>query len=235
VVVLLAGTVTAGATGLWWLLGVTLALYAWLVRSAAAEAADPFAWEEPSLEATLSPRGRALATVVLDLCRKLHAELRTASAVPREALTPVWDEVRSLCSQHLVLVRRLDCVERYLEQMNASRVAAEQRELQSRRQATLDPTARAQYDLALQSLEVQQENLRELRTHQERVDAELVAIRHTLEGVYGRVVRLNLSDTQTGSRLAGELSGRLKQLTQRVTAVTEAVEEVYARLGANEA
>jgi hypothetical protein len=229
-VALAAGVVTALATQLWWLLAPALALYLFLVRAAAQEAADPLAWEEPDLHG-LAPRYRPAAKAGLEVQRRLHAELESAPAYLSEPAAGIWSQVRELGERELALLRQLQSVEEYLTRLNAQGLNAQWRDLAERRDTARDPSARAQYQQALASVENQMETVAELRAGAERMDAQLRAVHHTLENVYGQVLRLKTAGATGGEPQVEELSSTLSGLTQQVSALSDSVEQVYVRSG----
>ena len=88
---------TAGTTGLWWLMLPAALLYLWLVRAAAAETAEPFAWIEPDLRG-LAPPHREWARAAVDVQVRLSEEMRTAPGYLQESMQSIWQEVQALGS-----------------------------------------------------------------------------------------------------------------------------------------
>lgn len=230
VVALLAGGVTAAATGLWWLIAPTGALYFWLVRNASAEAADPLGWEEPDLSDLRAPY-RRWAETGLDVQRRINAEMRTVPEYLRDAMHSTWLQVKSVGLRQLALVRQMQSLEDYLERLNIHRLNTQWQELAGKHKAAFDPAARAGYEQAMQSVSEQMENIQELRASAQRIDAQLQTVQQSLEGVYGQVLRLKTANARVGDREIGELTSDLDQLSDQVSTLSDSVEQVYVRTG----
>jgi chromosome segregation ATPase len=227
-VVLLSAAVTAWATGLWGLLIPGGALYLWLTYRAWQEATDPFAWAEPELQ-SLAPQYRLRGEAARDLQRRLNVEMRSAPDYLRASLSPIWAEGRELGGRQLGLLRQLQSVEEYLNRLNPQQLRAQERDLLARREAATDGIARMQYEQAHQALVQQRENLESLRTSAQRIDAQLRSVQHSLEYVYGQVLRLKTADVRTGEQVATELNGSLQGMSHQVSSLFDAVEEVFIR------
>jgi hypothetical protein len=230
VVSLLAGGVTAVATGWWWLLAPAVLLYLWLARAAAAEALDPFALCEPDL-AGLQGRCRRRAEAGLDIQQRLQTEMRSAPPYLQDAMQSTWNQVRALGDQELALVRQLQNIEAYVRRLDPQQLDAEWRDLVARRDGARDPTAREQYEQALALMQGQVGNLNELRASAERIDAQLHTVQHTLENIYGQVLRLKTVDPGAGDLAMTELGANLQGLTDQMGALSESVQQVYLRSG----
>lgn len=225
VVSLLAGSVTAWATGVWWLLLPTLGLYGWLVRAAWSET-GPFGWVEPDLQ-PLSDSYRRRAESTLDLLRRTNGEMRTAPEFLKAGLSPVWWEVRALGTRQVLLLQQLQSLEGYLRSLSPRDLRALEQELQVRRKSASDPIAARQYEQAQHSLGGQVRNVQELRATVERIEAQVQSVQFTLQHVYGQVLRLKSADLRAGEAGTTELNHRLKSMSLQVDSLSEAVDQVY--------
>jgi hypothetical protein len=225
---LLAGGVTAAATGLWWLLLPAGVLYAVLVRAAMVEAKDPLAWTEPELRG-IAPQHQITVEAAVDVQRRLNDEIRSSPPYLQESLRTIWAEVRTLGSRQLVLIRQKQSLEECLIRLNPETLKAQERDLAARRKQTSDVIAAQQYDQALEALRGQARNVEDLRINAERIDAQLQAVQHALENVYGQVLRIKTAETHVGETVAGELNTSLQGLSRQVSALSEAVDQVYLR------
>ncbi len=227
-VALLAGGVTAGATGFWWLLLPGVLLYLWLVRVAAVEAKDPLAWEEPDLRG-LAPRYRASAEAAVAVQRRLNEELRTAPRYLQQSVQAIWAEVEALGARQLGLIRQRQSLEECLGRLNPEPLHVQERALLARQKLAKDGIAARQYEQALQALRGQARNVQELTANAERIDAQLLTVHHALENVYGQVLRMKTAEARVGETVVGELNTSLQGLSRQVDALSEAVDQVYAR------
>lgn len=227
-IALLAGGVTAWATGLWWLLLPAGLLYLWLVRAAFVEVGDPFAWVEPDLRA-LQPPYQARVEPTLEVLRRLNAEMRTAPAYLRETTGTVWNEVRTLGERQLFLVGQLQSVEEYLARLNLPQLRAQDQELQARQKAARDPVAIQQYEQARQALRGQAQNVQDLKATADRIDAQLRTVQLELENVYGQVLRMKAAEPSNTDAAMHDLNAGLQGVSRQVGSLSEAVEQVYVR------
>ena len=113
--------------------------------------------------------------------------------------------------------------------LNPETLKAQERDLIARRKQTSDSIAAQQYDQALEALRGQSRNVEDLKVNAERIDAQLQAVQHALENVYGQVLRIKTAETHVGETVAEELNSSLQGLSRQVGALSEAVDQVYLR------
>ena len=222
-----AGLLTALATGYWWLLAISGALYVYLVRMAWSAETDPAVWSEPDLRG-LAPEYRRLAEAAVEVQRRVHQEVRTAPPYLRESIRSIWLEIRPLGEQQLGLVRQLQGLGECLLRLNPAQLHIQEADLVARRKRTADPVAQQQYDRALESLRSRAGALRDLETSAQRVEAQLQAVQQGLENAYSQVLQMKTAGVGD-DRDATELNAGLQSLSRQVTALAEAVQQVYAR------
>ncbi len=177
------------------------------------------------------PGAAAIATRqdrVVEICDRLLSDLKSAPQVVRELMRKPDETVEALRAASAELARRERELRRALTETGEERLQAERTALEARVSAERDEVVREGLSSALEALDAQLAQRKELSRAAARIEAEGTRILYSLESLRARVLRVRAADA-TGTGSAGEgLREGLEQLSREMDAVATALEEVHA-------
>lgn len=212
----------AAASGRFWLvfiaLGLGLAGAGHLPRRTRTPKDAP---PSPGERTTAADDDRRLDEVAKQLLQEVSAGGRVFGQViarPRQTIEGLRAGYHALAARERALRSAIDPAE-------DARLEEERQRLKERVAAESDPPARQRFEEALKALELQQSERASLLTAANRLEAERIRLRLTLEGLHAQVLRAR---TLHGSPDLGDevLRQTLEQLSDQVGAVADALEEV---------
>lgn len=121
------------------------------------------------------------------------------------------------------LVRRGDELARYLATVNPHAVAKSVADLTQRVSQTPDAEARAHYESARIARVQHYEAIQELALAKERIEATLLSIAATLDGLAPKVVRMRTLDAAAMDALSGNLKSELDTMNVEIESFEEAL------------
>ncbi|MBX5480433.1 MAG: hypothetical protein IRZ16_01090 [Myxococcaceae bacterium] len=162
-----------------------------------------------------------------ELARQLTKELQEGPAVLRQIVEKPAQTIDGLRKGYHAIAERERKLRALLSPEEDARLERDRASLVERRDRATDDVTRARYDDALRALDQQRKEREGLRTTANRLEAERVRLRFTLESLLSQVVRarsMHGLDASSGSDAA--LRQSLQQLTEEIGAVAEAVSEI---------
>ena len=164
---------------------------------------------------------------VAEICDRLVSELRSAPQAVRDLLRKPDETVEALRAASTELARRERELRGALAETSDERIRAERVALEARSGAEPDEVARAALASALDALDAQADQRKELARAAGRIEAEGTRILYALEGLRARVLRVRAADA-AGTGPAGEgLREGIELLSREMDAVATALEEVH--------
>lgn len=165
---------------------------------------------------------------VEEICDRLLSELKSAPQVVRELIRKPDETVEALRAASAELARRERELRGALTETGEEQLQAERAALEARIGAEPDEVVHGGLSSALEALDVQLAQRKELSRVAARIEAEGTRILYSLESLRARVLRVRAADA-TGTGPAGEgLREGLEQLSREMDAVATALEEVHA-------
>jgi hypothetical protein len=175
-------------------------------------------YEDPATQAAV----RAILAAKLEIDKVLCETGEDVQAHLALALASVTE----LEERAARLARRAEDVAKYLRTTDARVVQADVEALVRRAQATQDPEARAQLESAFQARREHLEVLRDLWKTRERIDATLLSIASTLEGLPAKIVRMRALDAQATDQLSGDVKEELDRMNTEIRTFEETLKSV---------
>jgi hypothetical protein len=160
------------------------------------------------------------------VCARILAELAASPEGVRDLGSRPEQTIEALRSTCRELTRR----ERELRALTGPdddrRLAAEREQLVARIAGEEDAIVRQRLEGALQALDGQQQQRRELSVSAARFEAEHTRLGYTLEGMYTQLLRVRSADAVSRDLAGAGLRQSVEQLGEEIDAVAQALEEV---------
>jgi hypothetical protein len=215
---MLALAAAAGLCAAWWLFPLGLVL--WLVMVLII-ARDPSLRISHRVESRdpLAQRFEAKFDRIESLQIKIYNTLNAASSKVKRAFQPVQDEVNALTEEAFQLCKRTSALENYrLVTESKVDLEAEWIRLSQLEANASDPIVKQKYQQSLQALENRVQRHRQVTSHLESVDAQLVSAANTLENILTEILRLQALGIEFVKNERGFLVERLNQERSQIGA-----------------
>jgi hypothetical protein len=141
-------------------------------------------------------------------------------------LTFALASVNELQERAASLARRAEDVAKYLKTTDVRVVQADVEALARRAAQTKDPEARGQLETAHKARADHLEVIKDLWSTKERIDATLLSIASTLEGLPAKIVRMRALDAQATDRLSGDVKEELDRMNTEIRTFEETLKSV---------
>jgi hypothetical protein len=216
---------------LWWLIFVALGVGTQGVRVLATSPApggrERLAGKEAKPKADPLPEPADPRDVRVDgVCARILAELAASPEGVRDLGSRPEQTIEALRSTCRELTRR----ERELRALTGPeddrRLSEERERLVSRIASEQDAIVRQRLEGALQALDGQLQQRRELAVSASRFEAEHTRLGYTLEGMYTQLLRVRSADAASRDLAGAGLRQSVERLGEEIDAVAEALEEV---------
>jgi hypothetical protein len=140
------------------------------------------------------------------------------------SLSGMLSSADSLVDRAARLAARAEDLSRYLASKDPRRVRSDVEALRQRAAGARDPDARAQYEGALAARVAHLRSLEELDVARERVQARLLSIASTLEGLPAKIVHLRALDADAMDRQSGDVNEELERVGDEVASFEETLQ-----------
>jgi len=230
--IVVAGAATVGAVAMhsWAILAVGGAAYGALVAwdlvggGAKKRVEDPSRLKDPSEYKDPSTQNavRMIATAKLEIDRVLAETPPDVHANLALALT----SVEELEGRAATLAKRSDDLASYLSTTDPRVVQQDVDQLARRIRDTQDPEARAQYESAYNARRDLVATLNDLLSARERIQATMLSIAATLEGLPAKIVRMRALDAQAMDALTGDVKEELDRMNGEIRTFEETLKSI---------
>jgi hypothetical protein len=228
VIVAAAVAVAAVVVGAWWLWVVALVVYGVLAAQTFFDEDEAKRVGERAYARAELPGGRPVdpdklaRPIGTQLAAALIERNRIRAAIDSAALpfTDLDAEVAALVREMERTAARAQLVYEYLAGIYPDRIEARLHELRAAAGSEPDDPARATAD----ALEEQLAAYRDMRRQVERYFAEMEQTVAALSTIHAQIVRMGVTTDAAGEE---ELTGRVRDLRGKVTALTEGIAEAY--------
>ncbi len=159
-------------------------------------------------------------------CARIEAELEQLPPTFREHLGATGQTAGELRTTCLTLLDRERALRGEASQQSLDFLDTEAAELEKRIAAATDDSVKRSLASAVAAIADQKKQRLALKTHADRIEAEVTRMQWTLDGMATQLVRLRATGTQAASAPSGEVMQTVQQLHEEIDAITVALEEV---------
>ena len=161
-----------------------------------------------------------------EVARQLLKELKEGPSILREIVARPEQTVEGLRSGYHALASREQKLRELIRAEDEVRLDSERAALVLKRDQSKDEVVRARYEDALRALDQQREERAAVLRAAERMEAERIRLRYSLEGLLAQVIRARSTHGIEGQANDTALRHSLERLSDEVSAVTDALESV---------
>ncbi|MBK7858754.1 MAG: hypothetical protein IPJ65_09055 [Archangiaceae bacterium] len=161
-------------------------------------------------------------------CARIEAELQKLPESFREHLGATAETATSLRATCLELIEREKALRQEASAESLQFLDTERAELQRRVDASSDDQVKRSLGSAVAAIEDQQKQRLQLKTHADRLEAELTRLQWTLDGMATQLLRLRSTGVDAGKPPSSEVMQSVNQLHDEIDAIADALEHVRA-------
>jgi len=207
----------AGLVSAWWLFPVGLLLWGVMVFNVTRDQALQLNYTLQQ-RSPLAPRFQRYFDRIERAQVGIFNSLASASPTLRRIMQPVRDAVDTLTQKVYALCVRMTALENYrgVSQSHTD-FSSDLQHIEAAIEWTEDVRVRRDYAESRQALQERLAKLQAAATQLDRVEAQLMALANSMDGVVTEVVRLQAAGPESAAAFVPELTTRLRQETAQLT------------------
>jgi carbonic anhydrase/acetyltransferase-like protein (isoleucine patch superfamily) len=159
-------------------------------------------------------------------CAKIEAEIAQLPATFREHLGATGETAASLRQTCLTLLDRERTLRSEASEDGLKFLDTERLELEKRAAAATDAQVKKSLESAVGAIDEQKRQRLQVKTHADRIDAEVTRLQWTLDGMAAQLVRLRSAGVDASQPPGGEVLKTVQQLGDEIDAIADALEHV---------
>jgi hypothetical protein len=161
-------------------------------------------------------------------CAKIEAEIAQLPETFREHLGATGETAASLRQTCLTLLDRERVLRGEASDEGLKFLDTERAELEKRAGAATDAQVKKSLESAMGAIDEQKRQRLQVKTHADRLDAEVTRLQWTLDGMAAQLVRLRSAGVDASQPPGGEVLKTVQQLGEEIDAIADALEHVHA-------
>jgi hypothetical protein len=226
------GIFTAILTGQWWILLLGFAGYGivtWNYFTAFCKEKTPEEHQLESFDASKLPaRYISQFQQIIELQRKALSQISSSDSLVKPLLSMTVDKIKSLSRNTYEIILRLGEVDGYLDAIDYATLLRQRDSLKQKIERADDDDTKEEYSRAYKSLEGQIENFNRLNRIRERLRAQLLNIRLSVENLLAKVITIKTTEVGSGTERTSEVTKELNELDILLDSASKTIEEFGA-------
>lgn len=215
-IVMLGLAALAGLISAWWLFPVGLLLWGVMVFNVTRDQALQLNYTLQQ-RAPLAPRFQRYFDRIERAQVRIFNTLADAPPALRRTMQSVRDAVDVLTHKVHALCVRMTALENYrVVSQSRTDLSSDLKHIEAALERAADARVRRDYEESRQALQERLAKLQAAATQLDRVEAQLMALANTMDGVVTEVVRLQAAGPESAAAFVPELTTRLRQETAQL-------------------
>ncbi|MBM3236193.1 hypothetical protein FJZ31_07820 [Candidatus Poribacteria bacterium] len=226
------GVFTAILTGQWWIILVGLAGYGivtWNYFTAFCKEKTPEEHQLESFDASKLPeRYIPQFQQIIELQRKALSQISSSDNLVKPLLLMSVDKIKSLSQKTYEVTLRLGEVDGYLDAIDYAALLRQRDSVKQKIERADDNETKEEYSQAYKALEAQIENFNRLNRIRERLQAQLLNIRLSIENFFAKIITIKTTEVSGRAERTSKVTEELNELDILLDSASKTIEEFGA-------